>query len=856
VIVRTRRRPRPLVVRQPAARGWPGRGAGSSQYLQAADEWRATTVQACGLWPFAVGTGSPMIGVPLGRHLVSGATMCSDPISWFQRANLISNPSVFALSKPGLGKSTVIRRMALGLTGYGVMPLVLGDLKPDYVDLITALGGQVIKLGRGRGNLNILDPGEATAAAARLSGSARDEVLADARGRRQMMVATLITIMRSAAPTDREELILDRAVRVLDERHHGVPVLSDLIQVIEDAPDEVRHVAMDRGDMTRYQDFTDGLLVSLKGMLGRGRVGEMFSAPTSTPMRRDVPVVFDVSSIEESELALQGAALMACWSYGFGAINVANALAAAGLEPQRHYFAILDELWRGLRAGHGMVDRIDALTRLNRARGVGVAMISHTLSDLEALPDPHDQMKARGFVERSGMVICGGLPASEMPKLNQVIALSNAEQQMLKRDLVDATRGPRSEHGEVWVFDPQGIVGETAEWWWNPLSFVTDEVRAEILADIFASASRDPGARTDAYFEPAGQQLLANLLLAAALAQRSITQVYLWLSNPTDDEPVSVLQEHGYPLLAAALQAVVNAPEKQRGGVYGTATQIASFLTNRQAMQWVTPDGGRERTPARALADAAGANPWLRAGAGGAKRREFHPEEFVRTQAATIYSVSKEGRGNAGPLVTALTVAITEAAEDLAKVSPGGRLATPLVAVLDEAANVCRWRELPNVYSHYGSRGICILTILQSWSQGVDVWGREGMRKLWSAANVKVYGGGVSETEFLEELSRLIGDFDLFTNSVNYGRGQRSSTRSTRRERVLDVADLSALPRGRVIVFASGARATLARSLPWMDGPHADAVRASIRRFDPVAERTIATAGADPDDDARAAALA
>jgi hypothetical protein len=86
-----------------------------------------------------------------------------------------------------------------------------------------------------------------------------------------MMVATLITIMRCAAPTDREELILDRAVRVLDERHHGVPVLRDLIEVIEDAPEEVRHVAMDRGDMTRYQDFTDGLLVSHTG--GAGLVG-------------------------------------------------------------------------------------------------------------------------------------------------------------------------------------------------------------------------------------------------------------------------------------------------------------------------------------------------------------------------------------------------------------------------------------------------------------------------------------------------------------------------------------------------------------------------------------------------------
>ena len=29
----------------------------------------------------------------------------------------------------------------------GVMPLVLCDLKPDYVDLIRALGGQVITLG-------------------------------------------------------------------------------------------------------------------------------------------------------------------------------------------------------------------------------------------------------------------------------------------------------------------------------------------------------------------------------------------------------------------------------------------------------------------------------------------------------------------------------------------------------------------------------------------------------------------------------------------------------------------------------------------------------------------------------------
>ena len=201
-------------------------------------------------------------------------------------------------------------------------------------------------------------------------------------------------------------------------------------------------------------------------------------------------------------------------------------------------------------------------------------------------------------------------------------------------------------------------------------------------------------------------------------------------------------------------------------------------------MQWVTPDGAS--APAPATATARQRNPWL-TGNAPVGRRELDPHEFVQTS-ATMYSLSKEGRGSAGPLVTALTVAITEAAEDLAKASPGGRLPVPMVAVLDEAANVYRWRELPNLYSRYGSRGIVLLTILQSWSQGVEVWGRDGMRKLRSAANIKVYGGGVSEVEFLGELSQLIGDFDLTTTSVSHGRGgrfeqRRDTTRADPRRR-------------------------------------------------------------------------
>lgn len=107
--------------------------------------------------------------------------------------------------------------------------------------------------------------------------------------------------------------------------------------------------------------------------------------------------------------------------------------------------------------------------------------------------------------------------------------------------------------------------------------------------------------------------------------------------------------------------------------------------------------------------------------------------------------------------MTALTVAITEAAEEYSQAQPDGRFRVPLLLALDEAANICRWSELPNLYSHFGSRGIIPMTILQSWAQDEDVWGKAGMEKLWSAATIKVVGSGVGGGNFLTDLSTLIG---------------------------------------------------------------------------------------------------
>ncbi|WP_331751812.1 ATP/GTP-binding protein (plasmid) [Streptomyces globisporus] len=396
--------------------------------MDAPTMWRATTVQACGLWPFAAGSGSPLTGVPLGQHLFTGATVCGDPLSWFTRARYISNPSLFMLGMPGLGKSTLVNRMLIGLAATGTVPLVLGDLKPDYADTVRALGGQVISIGRGVGGINVLDPGAMAAAALRIGGDAGQSLLAEAHGRVLNMVAALVTIVRGRPMDDHEQSVLSTALHLLRERAPDrVAVLPDLLALIGEGPDRLRAVTLDRGDTSRYRDAVDPLHRSLMGLLD-GPLGSTFASATSTRIDPDAPAVcVDISRIGEADTQLTAAAMLAAWSDGLGTVAASHALADAGLMSRRWFFTVLDELWRPLRSASGIVDRIDALTRLNRSLGLGDAKITHTLKDAEALGSDADRAKARGFVERAGMVICAGLPRSEMEELGKIVGLSERE---------------------------------------------------------------------------------------------------------------------------------------------------------------------------------------------------------------------------------------------------------------------------------------------------------------------------------------------------------------------------------------------------------------------------------------------
>ena len=447
-------------------RGLAGSGGGRFGPVSKPVEYRNTTLQAAGMWPFPVGAGAPLVGVPLGSHLYTHAPVCFDPLSWMTRAKFIGQPSMMLLGLPSFGKSSLARMIMLGLIATGVTALVLGDMRPDYRKLVETLeGGQVIELGAGLGTLNPLDLGPLAqivptleAAIAQRRAAAEDaladgdapaaekwhhsaevadrklrQVLARITADRVRRVKGLLELTRGEAIQDYEEAALRAALRVCDEqaRARGTePLLVDLYDVLVTGPSAVRRafdVADDDSGDDEYRLESRALRRTLNA-LRDGGFGEVFDHATSQPFDINAPAIcIDVSGIETSDRKLKGAVLLTCWEHGFAAIAAAHFLADAGCGPKRNFLAVLDEMWQVLRAGVGMVDRVDELTRLNRNIGTALLMCTHTVSDLIALPREEDRVTAQGFIERAAALIVGALPRKEMARLADIKPFTDTE---------------------------------------------------------------------------------------------------------------------------------------------------------------------------------------------------------------------------------------------------------------------------------------------------------------------------------------------------------------------------------------------------------------------------------------------
>ncbi|MGF6885943.1 hypothetical protein ABIA39_007544 [Nocardia sp. GAS34] len=431
-------------------RGYAGAGGGRSGVVPSTPEWRGTTAQVAGLWPFAVGATAPTVGVPVGSHYVTGAPVHFDPMSWFLRG-YITAPSAFILALNGFGKSSLIRRLVTGAVAAGDTVLAMGDTKPDYRDLVETLGGQVVELGYGYGSINPLAVGTLGGVLNQITDpDQRRQITARVEASQVTIVSGLIELVRGARVADYEETLLVAGLRELYSPTGGFtperpPLLSDLLAVISAGTEHLRRSA-EEDDELSYRSGTKMLRRSLRALV-EGPWGDIFDRHTSTTLDLSSPAVcIDVSKVPEGDTKLLAAVLMVCWSEGFGAVAAAHALADAGLAPHRIFHVVMDEIWRVLGAGEFMVDRTDALSRLQRPLGTGLIMCSHTIKDLSAYNSPAAQAKALGLFERSRAKIIGPVGPEEIDRLRAAVSISDTEKLLITSWA--APRPPTDDHAD------------------------------------------------------------------------------------------------------------------------------------------------------------------------------------------------------------------------------------------------------------------------------------------------------------------------------------------------------------------------------------------------------------------------
>lgn len=395
---------------------------------------------------------------------------------------------------------------------------------------------------------------------------------------------------------------------------------------------------------------------------------------------------------------------------------------------------------------------------------------------------------------RTGKSLCYAIPA-----VNSAPGACRATSN--KGDIIDATRPVREQRfpdARIWVFDPERIADPgraEATFVWDLIAAIATIGDAKRVADCWRYASGQPSTGGDDFFPGTAATQLADYLFAAHLGGRRVSDVFRWASNERDDEPVSIVRRHGgYDNIADRMASVIALTPETRSGVFGSLQTMVAFLADPDLIDWVEP---REH-----------------------ETRPVFDARVFATGHDTLYLLSAQGRPS-----TALTAAFTAmtafTAFNIAQAECAAnnrRLPVPLCLVLDEAANICRWPELADVYSYFGSAGIPIMTIWQNPDQGKVAFGETSFGALFNNANTLVYLGGIKDARWLGDISGLVGQREIVRGSVNVdGRGSRSVNRSIQRENILDVSDLAEWPVGRALVLASQCRAQIARTVPWTE---------------------------------------
>lgn len=322
-----------------------------------------------------------------------------------------------------------------------------------------------------------------------------------------------------------------------------------------------------------------------------------------------------------------------------------------------------------------------------------------------------------------------------------------------KADLISLAWPERAKmNGRTWLFDPTSSmsppdgpdsVGPRGGNGWSPLHLITAVPQprtasqldrriqqwglARRTAQWMVSATRT-GPATDLP-EPwyvAAEQFLAPMLLAAAAEEMPISQVAEWAERRDDDAVTVVLERIEVPEALAAWEGGHNFDAPAQAGSY----QILAMALYPFGDPVVLSQTRSADINARGLLDG---------------------------HANTLFLLSPPNHEDRlRPLLTTLVSEVVDSAISMATSSPTGRLAKPLLVVLDDSAGSAPLRLLDQLASAGAGLGIQLLTIFQDLGQVQRRFGRHEAVQLANDHRARVILPGISDGATLDYVNSII----------------------------------------------------------------------------------------------------
>ena len=297
----------------------------------------------------------------------------------------------------------------------------------------------------------------------------------------------------------------------------------------------------------------------------------------------------------------------------------------------------------------------------------------------------------------------------------------------VKPDLIRSTIGRRWQKGEVFLYDPAGATGMEANTW-SPLPRCETWEGAYQMALSLVNASR-LGSRADREGEPvpgATTNLLATMLLAAAISDRSMSDVLRWGQRQDRGEITAAIHVANEPAALDAFESIWGLGEQRRSQVYAQVLGVIAAYTD----------------------------PTVKEASAGTR---FTAEKLLDGVANTAYvNLPAHEQRRLGPLSVALVQDVIELAFERSR-NRGAPISPALLVVLDDAASSAALPQLDQYAATAGGYGVQLVTTFRHLSQ-MRARYDERAEAVLSNHQAKIILSGVTDADTLAHLSHLLGD--------------------------------------------------------------------------------------------------